>query len=121
MQHVTAVGGKFSLGKMLMTRGMADLCAEDSEFSGFVLKCIGRHTRGDWGDLCDEDKQENEFALRRGDLRLFSSYPLPIPGIPTIWLITEADRSAVFRMNPLFFRKCLQCFLQFPGLRGTAQ
>ena len=34
-----------------------------------------RHASGDWGDVCEEDRQENEFALEN-ELRLFSVYHL---------------------------------------------
>jgi hypothetical protein len=44
----------------------------------------------DWGDLSEEDKQENEFSLVHS-FRLLSSYPLD--NGTTIWLVTEADRS----------------------------
>ena len=52
---------------------------------------VNRHVRGDWGDLGDHDRQENERALTAGT-RLLSAYIL---GDGTrIWIITEADRSA---------------------------
>lgn len=90
-------GGKFSLGQMVMTRGVVDRCAEDSKFSAFILSSMGRHARGDWGDLCEEDKKENEYALGKY-LRLFSAYKME--GLPKIWIITEADRSVTTCLFP---------------------
>ena len=52
---------------------------------------------GDWGDLGEEDWQENDTALRTG-LRLLSSYR-SASGI-TFWVITEADRSATTLLMP---------------------
>src|ERR1700678_1793550 len=34
---------------------------------------LARHVHGDWGDLCDEDRNENRLSLEQG-FRLLSSY-----------------------------------------------
>lgn len=39
------------------------------------LEFLSRHLRGDWGDVCQEDRMENELSLRQG-FRLMSSYPI---------------------------------------------
>lgn len=39
------------------------------------LEFLSRHLRGDWGDVCQEDKAENELSLKH-DFRLLSSYPI---------------------------------------------
>jgi hypothetical protein len=52
---------------------------------------LARHVSGDWGDLGDEDKAENELSVEKG-FRILSSYKLNTGA--TIWIITEADRSA---------------------------
>ena len=61
------------------------------------LEFLSRHLRGDWGDLCPEDKTENELSLKYG-LRLLSSYP--ITGRGKLWIITEADRSLTTLLLP---------------------
>ncbi len=62
-----------------------------------VLAAIGRHIRGDWGDVCPEDAAENELALDKY-LRLFSVYH---SGNGTkFWVITEADRSLTTVLLP---------------------
>ena len=58
---------------------------------------LSRHLRGDWGDLCPEDKAENELSLKHG-LRLLSSYP--VTETDTLWIITEADRSVTTLLLP---------------------
>lgn len=93
---------RFKLGQVVMTRGVNDLVADNSEFAEFVMDCIGRHANGDWGDMDPEDKKRNEEALNTG-LRLFSAYKddrFPQHGVATIWIITEADRSATTVLFP---------------------
>ncbi|MBA7480215.1 hypothetical protein ES707_15664 [subsurface metagenome] len=89
---------KFTLGQLVMTRGVNDRVADNTQFAKFVTESLARHARGDWGDMCDEDKAENDLALERGDLRLFSAYESPEQ--PKIWIITEADRSATTILFP---------------------
>jgi hypothetical protein len=83
---------KFALGRTVITsNAQGALHAED------VKSCMDRHQRGDWGDLCAEDHQSNEDALRQGG-RLFSAY-VDRDGIK-FWIITEADRSATTVLLP---------------------
>jgi hypothetical protein len=58
---------------------------------------LSRHLRGDWGDLSQNDKTENELSLKQG-FRLFSSYKV-IDG-EKLWIITEADRSVTTLLLP---------------------
>ena len=87
----------FPLGRLVMTRGVNDRVAQDAKFAKFVMDSLKRHASGDWGNLCEEDKQENELSLKQG-LRLFSAYESP--DLPRIWIITEADRSATTILFP---------------------
>ncbi len=88
---------KFEMGQLVFTSGVSDLVATDTEFAKLVTESLGRHARGDWGDMPEEDKRENEYALRKY-LRLFSAYErLPLP---KIWIITEADRSVTTVLFP---------------------
>lgn len=88
---------KFELGQLVWTRGVNDKVVADEEFVKFVIDSLKRHASGDWGDLCDEDKQENELSLKEG-FRLFSAYEKE--GLPKIWIITEADRSVTTVLFP---------------------
>ena len=58
---------------------------------------LDRHVRGDWGELCEEDRQMNAEALSTGG-RLLSAYALPDG--TRVWIITEADRSATTLLLP---------------------
>jgi hypothetical protein len=80
-----------------MSAGVADLVAENPAFAKFALESLQRHAQGDWGTLEKEDKQENELSLEKG-FRLLSAYESP--GLPKIWIITEADRSATTTLFP---------------------
>jgi hypothetical protein len=85
---------KFSMGLVYATPGALDAIERADESSSMFLK---RHAAGDWGDVCEHDRLENEFALDK-QLRLFSVYYL---GDGTkIWIITEADRSVTTILLP---------------------
>ena len=93
----------FKLGMTVMTCGVNEEVATNTEFAKFVLASLRRHARGDWGELPDEDWLMNEDALRRthdGKLqsRLFSVYERE--GLPKIWIITEWDESATTVLFP---------------------
>ena len=90
-------GAKFRLGQVMWTQGVNELIAKDEKFAKFVAESLGRHALGDWGDMAKEDKEENEYSLGKY-LRLFSAYKKD--GLPEIWIITEADRSATTILFP---------------------
>lgn len=83
---------RFELGRTLITSAaQAVLQPED------VTKALGRHHSGDWGDLCDEDRQSNESALKEG-ARLFSVYQDRHK--TKFYIITEWDRSVTTVLLP---------------------
>lgn len=82
----------FQLGALYITTpASVELDPED------VLKCLERHARCDWGELCEEDREENELSLREG-FRLLFSYT-GRNGV-NFWIITEADRSSTTVLLP---------------------
>jgi hypothetical protein len=84
----------FQRGQMLATPGALQAFKEANQTPDEFL---ARHLKGDWGDLDDEDKQENELSLHKG-FRLLSAYRLTTGA--KIWVITEADRSATTILLP---------------------
>jgi hypothetical protein len=60
------------------------------------LQLLERHRCGDWGEIDDHDRRENERSLAK-DWRVLSSYPV---GEEKVWIITEADRSATTILLP---------------------
>ena len=78
----------FSLGQVVATPGALDALQEAGQDPRELLH---RHQHGDWGDMVEEDKAENDYSVNK-ELRIFSAYILST-GVK-VWLITEADRSA---------------------------
>jgi hypothetical protein len=85
----------FPLGQVVATPGaLAALEAAGQAPYEFLM----RHVCGEWGDLVEEDIQENELALQEGH-RLFSAYNTNDG--TRIWVITEWDRSVTTLLLPL--------------------
>jgi hypothetical protein len=85
--------GPLPLGKVVATPGALDVLSEAGEDLRLLL---ARHRSGDWGDLDEDDRRENERSLKHG-WRVLSSYPV---GGKVIWIITEADRSVTTILLP---------------------
>lgn len=82
----------FPLGQLVATpNALTHLSQED------ILTAIHRHQAGDWGDLSEEDRQENAFSLQKG-FRLLSVYH-SAQGVK-FYIITEADRSVTTVLLP---------------------
>ena len=91
----------FRLGQILATPGaLTTLEAYEVHPLSLVL---GRHVIGDYGDLCDEDRELNNHSLGTG-MRIFSSYKLAASSgggeTETVWVITEADRASTTILLP---------------------
>lgn len=85
---------RFPLGQVVATPGALEALRAAGQLP-FTL--LYRHQTGDWGDLCAEDKAENELSVAQG-YRILSAYTLTT-GVK-IWLITESDRSATTVLLP---------------------
>ena len=85
---------RFPLGHIVATPGAlrAIESAGDTPY-----QFLNRHLQGDWGDLDEHDRLENERSLNDG-CRLLSAYHLRDG--TKIWIITEADRSATTILLP---------------------
>jgi hypothetical protein len=84
----------FPLGRCVATPGALEALAQAGEAAWTYFN---RHVRGDWGEVCEEDKHANDDALRNGE-RLLSAYRTST-GVK-VWVITEADRSATTVLLP---------------------
>ena len=82
----------FKTGQIVATPGALELAEQGIDLLAYLL----RHLNGDWGDLCQEDKVENEFSVKNG-YRILSAYTTPQG---KLWIITEADRSATTFLLP---------------------
>ncbi len=85
---------RFPLGRIVATPGALQALEQTGETPGLFLK---RHVTGDWGEVDEEDRCENELSVVQG-FRLLSAHALS--NGTKIWIITEADRSATTLLLP---------------------
>ncbi len=85
---------KFPLGRIVSTPGCLEAFRQSGEEP---LTYLTRHLAGDWGDVCEEDKLENERSLVNG-WRILSAYTLKT-GVK-FWIITEATREVTTILLP---------------------
>ena len=83
---------KFSLGRVVITRTAAEVLPNRD-----VQAALRRHVNGDWGELDEHDRVENELSLKEG-FRLFSVYRSDTGD--RFYIITEADRSVTTILLP---------------------
>lgn len=79
------------LGKTVMTSGVNNKIAESEKFAREIKICMEKYITCDWGDLCNEDKEMNDNALRNGNDRILAAYDT---SEGKVYIITEHDRSA---------------------------
>ena len=72
------------LGKIVATRAALDALRDAAQNPRELLV---RHSKGDWGAVCQEDKVANDASLIDGS-RILSAYLLATG--EKIWVITEA-------------------------------
>ena len=77
---------KFPLGQVVATRNAAETLSHQE-----ISQALARHSTCDWGDVDEQNWQENELSLKEG-FRLLSVYHTQDG--TKFWIITEADRSA---------------------------
>jgi len=89
----------FPLGRIVMTANLQYRLQEANpeSWEKELHQIITRHASGDWGDLDQEDKRENQLSLERG-FRIFSAYNTAKD--IRVWVITEADRSCTTALLP---------------------
>lgn len=81
----------FPLGRAVITANALARLREE-----VVIASLRRHAMGDWGNVCEDDRLENERSLERG-FRLLSVYE---DQSQPFWIITEADRSVTTVLMP---------------------
>jgi hypothetical protein len=86
------MSAKFPLGQIVITAN-----AKDKLLPSDVNDALDRHVTGDWGDVDEHDRQENELSLVQG-FRLLSVYK--DRNNVKFWIITEADRSGTTILLP---------------------
>lgn len=79
----------FSTGQIVATPGALALSVD-------FLPYLAQHVTGYWGEVGQEDWQENDLSVGQG-FRILSAYDT-VNG--RIWIITEADRSVTTILMP---------------------
>ena len=82
------------LGQTFMTIGAKEALEESNQTA---MEFLIRHQSGDWGIVCEEDGQENDFSVKE-EFRILSAYKTA--NGEKIWIITEADRSSTTILLP---------------------
>ena len=85
----------FELGELLITP-KAQTVFKGTKGSALLPQMLRRHATGDWSEMHVDDAQANRDAVANGG-RVFSAFRLPHG---SVWIITEADRSATTIMTP---------------------
>lgn len=83
---------KFIFGDLVITAAALESIPADD-----ICDALDRHVCGDWGTLDDDDRNENELALRIG-LRLLSAYHTATGS--KFFVLTTADRSLTTVLLP---------------------
>lgn len=87
----TTAKPRFNSTAVLSTPAALEAFERNHQTPFFFLQ---KHFAGDWGELCEEDRQANEQALLDGS-RLLSAYRLR--DNTKIWIITEAENESGHR------------------------
>jgi len=85
----------FPLGQTVATPGAL---AAAQEAGDDLVKYLRLHHTGHWGEMSEDDKLQNEIAIRTHDRRIFSAYHLKDG--TKIWIITERDFSVTTVLLP---------------------
>lgn len=84
----------FDLGQLVATPGALAALEKSGQSP---MEFLSRHVTGDWGEIPEEDRKENQFSLERG-FRLMSSYRTTANDV--VWVITESSRSHTTLLLP---------------------
>jgi hypothetical protein len=85
----------FKIGRVTTTPAIRELTSQGLDWADLVE----RHTRGDWGDVTEEQGEANWDALMNGG-KLMSSYESPYSDEDAVLVVTNADRTFTTVMLP---------------------
>jgi hypothetical protein len=92
---------RLELGQLVVTATVDAVLSKE-----LVMDCLRRHRACDWGVVTSDAKRQNDAAVKSGEDRVMSAYPID-PALPclgcgdnTVWVITEWDRSVTTVLLP---------------------
>ncbi len=85
----------FPLGMTVITRTAFECLMHAGQDP---VEFLSRHAAGDWGEIEEEDKEQNDLSVQMGLRTLYSIYTLETG--EKVWIITEADRSTTTILLP---------------------
>jgi hypothetical protein len=91
--------GVIPLGRLVMTRAVSDIVADDEVLAKNIMVWLASHRRGECRHLDEHDRGANRQAIAIGE-RVFTSWPTGRDDEPKLWIITEADRSSTTLLWP---------------------
>lgn len=96
-----SINSQLELGRVVVTASV------DAQVpSELVMVCLWRHRACDWGVVSSDAKRQNDAAVKSGEDRVMSAYPIDPEkpclgyGDNTVWVITEWDRSVTTVLLP---------------------
>src|SRR5277367_1606513 len=84
----------FDFGQLVATPGALAALEKSGQSP---MDFLSRHVTGDWGEIPEEDRKENQLSLEKG-FRLMSSYRTHANVV--VWVITESSRSHTTLLLP---------------------
>ena len=76
----------FDLGQLVATPGALAALEKSGQSA---MDFLSRHVTGDWGELTEDDRKENQLSVEKG-FRILSSYKTNAG--ERLWIITEGSR-----------------------------
>ena len=61
----------------LITKRLNDRIADSEDMAKAAYAAVARFSKGDWGELCEEDKQANDADLKNRDGHVLAKYGTP--------------------------------------------
>lgn len=80
----------FETGSIYLSRLVNAAVLRDEKTASDINSALEKYCSGDWGDLCQEDKEANDRATAENE-RLLARYKT---ASGDVYIITEADRSS---------------------------
>lgn len=84
----------FDLGQLAATPGALAALEKAGQNA---MDFRSRHVTGNWGEIPEEDRKENQFSLEKG-FRIMSSYRTTANDV--LWVVTESSRSHTTLLLP---------------------